>query len=139
MLLVLTVYRLKMRKKYNEMKQLIRQAMVDLGSRNQPAYVSDFFDNYFKEHVLKMQSLMSDDLGQIEDDFLFDLSKLVLEFLNEFVLEHGKPEPCRSAPSIRWRASSTPAQVTDSVPKTWLFAACSVTCIRKIRPLRRLM
>jgi hypothetical protein len=27
---------------------------------------------------------MSDDLGQIEDDFLFDLSKLVLE--------HGKPE-----------------------------------------------
>lgn len=84
MLLVLTVYRLKMRRKYNEMKQLIRQAMVDLGSRNQPAYVSDFFDNYFKEHVLKMQSLMSDDLGQIEDDFLFDLSKLVLE--------HGKPE-----------------------------------------------
>ena len=77
-------YRLKMRRKYNEMKQLIRQAMIDLGSRNQPAYVSDFFDNYFKEHVVKMQSVMSDDLGQIEDDFLFDLSKLVLE--------HGKPE-----------------------------------------------
>lgn len=31
-----------------------------------------------------MQSVMSDDLGQIEDEFLFELSKLVFK--------HGKPE-----------------------------------------------
>ena len=31
-----------------------------------------------------MQSVMSDDLGQIEDEFLFELSKLIIE--------NGKPE-----------------------------------------------
>ena len=46
------------------------------------------FDIYFKEHVVKMQSVMADDLSQIEDDFLLELCMQVLKF--------GQPEKVAS-------------------------------------------
>ena len=70
----------KMRRKFDEMKALIRQALIDLGERKQQGLAADMFDNYFKEHVLKMQSLMADKLGEIEDEFLYELCCLLVKY-----------------------------------------------------------
>lgn len=65
-----------MRKRYTEMKALIKKAIEDLGQYKQPELVGDVFEIYFKEHVQKMQKTI-DDLGEIEDAYLFELSKIM--------------------------------------------------------------
>ena len=69
-----------MKRKFTEMKALIKKAIIDLGERKQQGYASDIFDNYFKEHVVKMKTVFADKLDQIEDEYLYDLCCLLEKY-----------------------------------------------------------
>ena len=69
-----------MRRKFTEMKAIIKKALIDLGERNQQSYCADIFENYFKEHVVKMKSVFADKLEEIEDEFLYDLCCLLEKY-----------------------------------------------------------
>ena len=57
------------------MQNLIRTAITDLGKHKQPQLVGDIFEIYFKEHVEKMQKVVSSP-AEIEDAFLHELCEL---------------------------------------------------------------
>lgn len=74
--------RFKMRRRVAEMQNLIEKAITDLGVLNQAHLVGDIFEIYFNEHVVKMQSTVSD-LAEIENDFLFKITELVNQYAVE--------------------------------------------------------
>ena len=59
------------------MKALIKKAVADMGERKQNGYASDIFDIYFKEHVVKMMSILGD---EVEDQYLYELCKLLEKY-----------------------------------------------------------
>ena len=68
-----------MRRRFDEMKDLIRKALTDLGELKQDNLVGDIFEIYFNEHVVKMRGTQAD-IEAVEDDFLFELCELVSKY-----------------------------------------------------------
>ena len=59
-----------MRRRFTELKALIKKAITDLGTLNQTKLLCDVFDIYFLEHVLKMTA-------NAEEIKLVDLRRLL--------------------------------------------------------------
>ena len=68
-----------MRRRFKELKDLIKKAITDLGSLKQTKLLCDVFEVYFTEHVMKMRSSPAD-IKEVEDEFLYELCQLVHQY-----------------------------------------------------------
>ena len=65
-----------MRKRFVELKALIKKAIIDLGGLNQSKLLCDVFEIYFNEHVLKTRNTPQE-IKEVEDEFLFEMCQLI--------------------------------------------------------------
>ena len=75
-------FKYKMRRKFTEMKDLIKKALIDLGQREnqkQQDLVADIFEIFYKEHVQKMRGSQAD-IDMCEDEYLYDLCMLLCKY-----------------------------------------------------------
>ena len=68
-----------MRRRFTELKALIKKAITDLGTLNQTKLLCDVFDIYFLEHVLKMTA-NADEIKLVEDEFLYEICQLINQY-----------------------------------------------------------
>ena len=71
-----------MRKRFGELKDLIRKTITDLGGLNQIKLLCDAFEVYFSEHVLKTRNT-PEEIKEVEDQFLFEMCQIINQ--------HGDP------------------------------------------------
>ena len=69
-------FKYKMRRRFKEMRDLIKKAVDDLSQASQPDLTCDVFEIYYNEHVLKMQGT-GEDVSLIEDEYLFNLCTVI--------------------------------------------------------------
>lgn len=68
-----------MRKRFTELKGLIKKAITDLGKLDQTKLLCDVFDTYFLEHVIKYRSNAAE-VKEVEDEFLFEICQLINQY-----------------------------------------------------------
>lgn len=68
-----------MRRKNKEMKDLMRQAVDDLGKIGQKTLVGDIFEIYFIEQVQKMRA-SSEEIAEFEDKYLYELCEMIYKY-----------------------------------------------------------
>lgn len=68
-----------MRRRFTELKALIKKAITDLGGLNQTKLLCDVFEVYFQEHVLKMRANAAE-IKEVEDEFLFEMCQLINQY-----------------------------------------------------------